>query len=138
MAQIDSSDLQMKFDNLRISDSSRANSYVDFRSMQQNELETKSHILPSTVNLHGSSKQLDKIEGLGKKRTYRELEPLINRKFIGKENRRRSNRAYSSQIPNNNKNIEISTLRFNNNLLQKASAAVDLISQKIEFKNLMN
>ena len=33
MAQIDSSDLQMKFDNLRISDSSRANSYVDFRSM---------------------------------------------------------------------------------------------------------
>jgi hypothetical protein len=30
------------------------------------------------------------------------------------------------------------TLKFNSGLLQKASAAVDLISQKIEFKNLMN
>jgi hypothetical protein len=30
------------------------------------------------------------------------------------------------------------TLKFNSRLLQKASAAVDLISQKIEFKNLMN
>lgn len=29
-------------------------------------------------------------------------------------------------------------LKFNSRLLQKASAAVDLISQKIEFKNLMN
>lgn len=30
------------------------------------------------------------------------------------------------------------TLKFNSRLLQKASAAVDLISQKIEFKNRMN
>jgi len=35
-------------------------------------------------------------------------------------------------------NKSIRTLKFNSRLLQKASAAVDLISQKIEFKNLMN
>jgi hypothetical protein len=32
----------------------------------------------------------------------------------------------------------VKCLKFNSRLLQKASAAVDLISQKIEFKNLMN
>ena len=32
----------------------------------------------------------------------------------------------------------VNTLKFNSRLLQKASAAVDLISQKIEFKNRMN
>lgn len=32
----------------------------------------------------------------------------------------------------------VKSLKFNPNLLKKASAAVDLISQKIEFKNLMN
>lgn len=63
----------MKFENLKISESSRANSYVDFRSLQQNELETKSHILPKISHLQGSGKPS---EGLGKKRTYRELEPL--------------------------------------------------------------
>jgi hypothetical protein len=35
-------------------------------------------------------------------------------------------------------NQSIQTLKFNRGLLCKASAAVDLISQKIEFKNLMN
>lgn len=33
---------------------------------------------------------------------------------------------------------DVKSLKFNARLLQKASAAVDLISQKIEFKNLMN
>lgn len=32
----------------------------------------------------------------------------------------------------------IKSIKFNRGLLCKASAAVDLISQKIEFKNLMN
>ena len=32
----------------------------------------------------------------------------------------------------------VNYLKFNTGLLCKASAAVDLISQKIEFKNLMN
>ena len=36
------------------------------------------------------------------------------------------------------KGSDVRTLKFNSRLLQKASAAVDLISQKIEFKNLMN
>ena len=36
------------------------------------------------------------------------------------------------------KDSDVRTLKFNSRLLQKASAAVDLISQKIEFKNLMN
>ena len=40
-------------------------------------------------------------------------------------------------IKSENCNI-VKSLKFNPNLLQKASAAVDLISQKIEFKNLMN
>lgn len=87
-----------------------------------------------------------------KKRTFRELE----RWQIFKEdpNKRsgqhldlseadqdfdaKSQTSRRRQKPKDSDCQSLKTLKFNSQLLQKASAAVDLISQKIEFKNLMN
>lgn len=88
--------------------------------------------------------------GLGKKRTFRELErwDIESTQTIGRQ--RISSNNFSErdfdQISSSGRSERrgsrvpetLKTLRFNSGLLQKASAAVDLISQKIEFKNLMN
>ena len=67
--------------------------------------------------------------GIGKKRTFRELE----RWEIHNETAKSVvNSTDTKSIDNERKSI-----KFNSRLLHKANTAVDLISQKIEFKNMM-
>jgi|DEB0MinimDraft_12_1074336.scaffolds.fasta_scaffold30153_2 hypothetical protein len=81
--------------------------------------------------------------GLGKKRTFRELERWDNsaeqEQFDdGCMARSVADREPGALDEDNYENVSVKTLKFNSRLLCKASAAVDLISQKIEFKNMMN
>jgi hypothetical protein len=91
------------------------------------------------------------VRGLGKKRTFRELErweiessqttdvrnrPVSNTFSEPNFDQISSSKSHKSRVKHDTESLK--TLRFNSSLLQKASAAVDLISQKIEFKNLMN
>ena len=86
--------------------------------------------------------------GLGKKRTFRELERWdIEEEKNTIENKIDGARSFAdfNEVKNSEEKMEIEedvksiqTLKFNKGLLCKASAAVDLISQKIEFKNMMN
>ena len=57
---------------------------------------------------------------------------------VNDETKSFANKSSKSFKKGGGDNKSIRTLKFNSRLLQKASAAVDLISQKIEFKNLMN
>ena len=92
-----------------------------------------------------SNKSASGLGGLGKKRTYRELErwDIAGNKSHrtmkpGDDTRSALGRNTTKSGRKGNGSLSIRTLKFNSRLLQKASAAVDLISQKIEFKNLMN
>jgi hypothetical protein len=77
--------------------------------------------------------------GLGKKRTYRELERWDNSEPEPFEDCAHSVADRAGELDDVNlETVSIKTLKFNNRLLCKASAAVDLISQKIEFKNMMS
>lgn len=89
--------------------------------------------------------------GLGK-RTFRELErwdieeesvsPSLAQKHgnrsVADYSEDRIDRSESMSNLLDEDNHSIKSIKFNRGLLCKASAAVDLISQKIEFKNLMN
>ena len=130
-------DLNRKFERLLISEEDE----MDMTFSDSNNPKSQSMVQSSQSS-----------RGLGKKRTFRELERwdidfsqttgrqrIQSNNFSEKEfdqisSSRRTERRGSRMI----KDESLKTLRFNSGLLQKASAAVDLISQKIEFKNLMN
>ena len=84
----------------------------------------------SNLSAHGLS-----LGGIGKKRTYRELErwgiqETKSHKALGETNNdeTRSLGPKSNKSGRKGETKSIRTLKFNSRLLQKASAAVDLIS----------
>jgi len=93
--------------------------------------------------------EIHTFSGLGK-RTFRELERWdvedenasaatfykTGNKSINESDDRMNNNETVSNFEEDQNNLN--TFKFNRGLLCKASASVDLISQKIEFKNLMN
>ena len=91
--------------------------------------------------------ELPAFGGLGK-RTYRELErwdieedqsPMVgNRSVADIGDLQIDEDGSCSKSGQENDNHSLRSIKLNHGLLSKASAAVDLISQKIEFKNLMN
>ena len=145
--------LQIQLDNLRLTTTDDDDNDKDQETVNTNSSQKIQPELPS-INLNNCMRDdMDKATssrsgngGLGQKRTYKELErwdvqgakSTINFRSNNDDARSFMNKSTTKTAKKPDDNNSIRTLKFNSRLLQKASAAVDLISQKIEFKNLMN